>query len=391
MGNETGRSWQQIKKANFSWQAMIINHVAGMKSPENFILPHIQSMHAYMPGLQPATNDIIKLNTNENPFPPIPAVQEAIKKELNQNNLHLYPNPRAENLRQAIASHFNRSPRNVLVGNGSDEILTLLFRATLSPEKNIVIADPTYSLYTVLADSVGASYVKVALQENWSMNLQKMNALQGTLKIITNPNAPTGFAENHSDILHFARQESEKNSSLVLVDEAYIAFGGQSVMKEAGSTGLANLMACGTFSKAYSLAGARIGWLMADERIIEALDKIRDSYNMNRLSQIAGIAALSEAAQLQQRIDEICKNREKLIKALAELDFQTIPSAANFIFTSPKGGDARSYFEFLESGKILVRYFPTGRCKNHVRITIGTEQQMDAVIERSRQYTLAGC
>ncbi len=368
-------------------------------------------MHGYTPGLQLNDPEIIKLNTNENPFPLSPAAHAAIQAALSDDRLHLYPEPRSRELRQGIAEHFGVSEDRALIGNGSDEVLSILFRALLEPGDSIVTANPTYSLYPTLTEILGARVQAVPVREDWRMDLGAMltamrekshtNAPATTdariageerrpLAIITNPNAPTGLLESPESVLQFARE----NPGLTLVDEAYADFGDGSVAKYAGSNDYPRMLVCGTFSKTYSLAGGRVGWLLAHPALIAELDKIRDSYNINRLTQTAALAALQDQAELKRRIASIKETRKYTMDALADLGFETLPGQANFVFTRPPAGFAggrnpdgqtaqspgQCCYEHLRAHKILVRYFSGPRIGDFVRITIGTREQMERLV-----------
>lgn len=371
-----------------------------MKTPADFILSRVRAMHGYVPGLQRNDPEIVKLNTNENPFPVAPAVREAIETALRDDHLHLYPEPRSRELRTAIAGHVGLPAEHALIGNGSDEVLTILFRSLLNAGDSIVTASPTYSLYPTLTEILGARVQAIAVGEDWQMNLAAMqSAMQPgsaapggapKLAIITNPNAPTGLLENREAVLEFARA----NPALTLADEAYADFGDGSVASYAGTADYPRLLVCGTFSKTYSLAGGRVGWLLAHPDVIAELDKVRDSYNINRLTQVAALAALRDQDELKRRIAIIKDTRAKTIAGLTKLGFRVLPSQANFVFAqaptnfanqhlpdgSPADSGGHACYEHLTARKILVRYFPGPRTGEFVRITIGTPEQMDKLL-----------
>lgn len=376
-----------------------------MKAPVEFILPRIRSMHGYVPGLQLNDPSIIKLNTNENPFPVAPAVRAALEDALREDRLHLYPEPRSSELRTAVAAKFGREPESVLIGNGSDDVLSILFRSVLAPGDLMVIPRPTYSLYPTLVAMIGATLAEVNVREDWAIDWAGMrdavNFTSSKISVFANPNAPTGRLEQREDVLAFARD----NPALTLSDEAYTdfaGFGAHSVANVAGSAEYPRLLACGTFSKTYSLAGQRIGWLMGAPELIAEFDKVRDSYNVSRLAQVAALAAWRDEDELRRRIETICANREYLVAELGGLGFETVPPSANFIFTKPPqifaamklpSGEkpvngAQAYFELLKARKILVRYFSGGRIGEFVRITIGSREQMERLVTVTRE--LAG-
>ncbi|MCR9142450.1 MAG: aminotransferase class I/II-fold pyridoxal phosphate-dependent enzyme [bacterium] len=392
-----------------------------MSSPEDYILPRIRAMHGYTPGLQLNDPEIIKLNTNENPFPVSPAVHDAIDAALKNDRLHLYPEPRSFELRTAVARHYGLPVDRALIGNGSDEVLTILFRSLLEAGDEIVTAWPTYSLYPTLTEILGAKVAAIDVREDWQMDLPAMlekmrdgneakateskshtansgaeDAPRRPLAIITNPNAPTSLIEARESVLNFANE----NPALTLADEAYADFGDASVARHAGSEDYPRLLVCGTFSKTYSLAGGRVGWLLAHPAIIAELDKVRDSYNINRLTQTAALAALHDQEELRRRIAVIKDTRAYTIEELARLGFATLPGQANFIFTrppanfaggkNPDGSPAQSVgeccYQHLRERKILVRHFPGPRTGDFLRITIGTREQMERLVAVAAEF-----
>jgi len=359
-------------------------------NPVDFVLPRIRRMRSYIPGFQPKDPAIIKLNSNENPFPISENVKAALLREIESGPMQKYPDPSARTLREKLAAKHSQSPENFIIGNGSDEILSILFRCLLEDEEVVVTANPTYSLYPVLAQMTGAAISEIDLRDDWHMDFNAMLAQTASrlakLTIIANPNAPTGLAESAADILDFA----ERNKGLTLVDEAYVDFGAQSVAKYAGSEKYPRLLVCGTFSKAYSLAGARLGWLAAAKELCVEFEKIKDSYNVSRLAQAAGAAALDDEAEIQRRHEIVKQVREKTTTALRSSGFHCLDSSANFIFASPPGKDAHreaeAYFKFLEGHGILIRYFSSPRCRDFVRITIGTDEQMKLLLQRTEEF-----
>ena len=355
-----------------------------MSDPLDFILPRVLKMRGYVPGAQPERADIIKLNTNENPFPASDRVIEALRRELDQELLQRYPNPRSQPLRDRLAEKHSGDPGQILVGNGSDEILAIVFRALLEPGRAVVFPDPSYGLYPTLSEISGAQAIGIPVRDDWRLDFPALQRAAGSptrtpLTVITNPNAPTGLAESKADILAFAKA----NGGLTLVDEAYAEFGGESVARHAGTQGYPRLMTCNTMSKSHSLAGMRLGWLVAGARLIEQLDKVRDSYNLSRLAQAAGVAALEDEAETLARTGEVIRIREALLRDLDLLGFSTLPSRANFVFTRPppEAGPAARLFSVLTEQGIIVRYFDRPRLCDFLRITIGTPGQMARLTE----------
>ncbi|MBL8019853.1 MAG: histidinol-phosphate transaminase [Leptospirales bacterium] len=366
-------------------------------NPVDFVHPHIRQLAGYVPGLQTEDPEIIKLNTNENPFPVSAAVKNALIAELQAGQLQKYPNPVSQRLREALSKKYGPAPEAFLVGNGSDEILSILFRAVLSPESGIVTAQPTYSLYPVIAALSNARCVEIPVKDNWHIDLgvmleemqKKTTSMRQALCAFANPNAPTGITETEADLLSFAKD----NPGLTLIDEAYADFGNVSVFRYAGSTAYPRLLVSGTASKALSLAGQRIGWLAGPVSFIQELEKIKDSYNVSKLAQVAACAAVQDSVEEKQRIKLVLESRDWLIRELDKLGFTTLPSSANFIFTKPpvsvlsKSAAAPSeltpagaYYDLLLRQKILVRYWNTPQLKDWIRITIGTQAQMETLL-----------
>lgn len=377
-----------------------------MDAPVDFILPKIRRMQSYVPGFQPADPEVIKLNTNENPFPPTEKVIQAIVREAQSQNLHKYPDPYSRLLREGLSKRYSKSMDHFLIGNGSDEILSIVFRSVLEDDETCVCARPTYSLYPVLAQMVGAAISEIDVRSEWKMDFSGMLAAGrkklAKLTIITNPNAPTGIGESAKDILEFA----QANNGLTLVDEAYVDFGAESVSTYAGTDVYPRLMVTGTFSKAYSLAGQRIGWLIAHPSLCVEFEKVKDSYNVSRIAQAAALAAITDSAELIRRNAVIQENRAYLTEQLRSLEFFCLDSSANFIFVSPPGSErpstsagsrlskdscppAEKYFKYLSDHKILIRYFSADRCRDYVRITVGSREQIEKLLTATKSF-LAG-
>lgn len=364
----------------------------------NFIPAHIQAMQAYTPGQQPPLHSkIIKLNTNENPFPASPTVYKALKQALKEKRLHLYPDSSSSQLRQAIAKSYGLTPEHVLIGNGSDEILALLLRTifsdnALKSRKSLLTCDITYSLYAVIAKGLNIQHTEVPLLEkNWHIDFSELlkqiqdTSKQVALTILSNPNAPTSLIESSNELLKFA----QVNPALTLIDEAYAPFMGEGLGKHIGEKKYERLLVCGTFSKAYSLAGQRIGWLLAHPELINAFDKLRDSYNVSYLAQVAALAAWEDKATNQKRMAIICQNRDYLQKGLLQLGFSSVEANGNFIFTQPPpdGGTAFEYARFLAQHKLLVRHFlKPERIANYVRISIGKRSQLRYLLKLSKKW-----
>jgi histidinol-phosphate aminotransferase len=367
--------------------------------PLSLVLPRIRSMHGYAPGEQLNDPEIIKLNTNENPFPVPEAVQTALIDEIHRNRLHKYPDPIASELRAALARKIGRESANILAGNGSDDVLSILFRCLLDERSTFIMPWPTYSLYPVLGDLVGARSVRVPLRSDWSIDFDallsavRIESRSGRVPfvIFANPNAPTGLSAERSSVLAFARE----NPAITIADEAYVEFGAESVMGVAGTEEFPRLIATGTFSKAYSLAGQRIGWLVAHPQLISEMDKIRDSYNLSRLAQVSALAALADEGEHTGRLAIIIETREFAGSEFSKKGFTFPKSKTNFLFVRPPESvrpsispreRAKAYVEFLRMEKILVRHFDDDACSDYVRITIGTREQMERLLEATDRF-----
>lgn len=340
----------------------------------------------YTPGEQPGFDKhIIKLNTNENPYPPSPKTKEAGSRILKKGLLRKYPNPISKSLVEEIASQHKISTDMVLVTNGSDEALSLLFKASLGPKSKLVIPYPTYSLYPVLSEIQmnGVQVEKIPLRPNLHIDFPALKKCKGNLLAFANPNAPTGIRETQKEIsdlvTHFP--------GIVLCDEAYIDFApqGSSMIPEIAN--FENLFVSRTFSKSYGLAGLRVGYLIGNKELISLLYSIKDSYNVGMLEQEIALAALKDQKYFQKTINIIIKSRERLAKELLQLSFQVTYSDSNFLFVRPPASiSAENLYEKLKSEGIFIRYFSDDFCKNYVRISIGTEKENKALLRAIRKY-----
>lgn len=339
-----------------------------------FIRKSVQELEAYTPGEQPRVEGLIKLNTNENPYPPSPAVARALR-EYAEDALRLYPDPACLALRERIAAIHGCAAGQVFAGNGSDEVLRLVTRAFTQPGGAAAAFDPSYSLYPVLAaaEEVGFRAVPVADGFGWAEPPMDLDA---TLFFLANPNAPTGVCYPLDAIRSFCR----RFGGVVLIDEAYADFSeGRSCMALAQS--LPNVLVCRTLSKSFSLAGLRLGYAVGSVELIEALGKLKDSYNVDRLAQLIAWAALGDLPWMEANARRIVATRKRVAAELEKRGFGVVPSASNFLFVEPPAGtSAAELFAALRTRKILVRHFPGGRTGNHLRVTIGTDAQMDAFL-----------
>jgi histidinol-phosphate aminotransferase len=348
---------------------------------QDLIRPLVRELHPYVPGEQPKIKGLIKLNTNENPYPPAPAVLRAIRSAVD-GRLRLYPNPTAQRLREKLAKFHNCSQENVFVGNGSDEVLSLAVRAFVEPSdgkpnsRSIVqFFTPSYSLYPVLASIHGAATNPIPLRKDFSLPTGK--ELRGwdkraALTLITTPNAPSGRGYTRSQLEEICKTQQ----GVVLLDEAYVDFGRENALDMALK--YSHVLVARTFSKAYSLCGLRVGYCIGAPELIEALDKIRDSYNVNALGQLAAEATLDNLAYYRKNFARIIATRSRLTDQLAKLGFNVLPSETNFILAQPPGLPAQVWLEKLRDRKILVRWFRAPEVSDYLRVTIGTAQEAAA-------------
>ncbi len=341
--------------------------------------PAVEAMDGYVPGEQPKISNLIKINTNENPYPPAPGVYEAIR-DFAAEKLRLYPQPTADMVRETIASLHRVTPDMVIAGNGSDDILNIAIRSFCGPELPLACFDPSYSLYPVLARMQEAPVVRIPLTAGFEMPSDAAEqAASANLLIVTRPNAPTGNAFP----LAAVRRVIETFGGVVLVDEAYADFADDNCM------GLVheydNLIVSRTMSKSYSLAGIRFGYAVAGRGLISGMMKIKDSYNVDMLTQYIVRAALSDQAYLNKTRSAILATRARLERELTKLGFSYVPSQTNFLFAVPPDNDGRRFFDVLRENAVIVRYFPGEVTGRHVRISIGTDAEIDKVLEIAAQ------
>ncbi|WFB37390.1 histidinol-phosphate transaminase [Kiritimatiellota bacterium B12222] len=333
----------------------------------------IQPLHAYVPGEQPAGQDLLKLNTNENAYPPSPKVFEALGK-LTSDDLRKYPQPTGKDLCEAIAQLHGISAEQVLVTNGSDEALALCTRAFCEHGGRVGYLKPSYSLYPVLSDIAELEKVEFPLEADFSWKMPEQ--VDVDFFFLTQPNAPTSLALSRSQI----EELLQRCSGEVLVDEAYVDFADGSMVELMKASD--RMLISRTFSKSYSLAGIRLGYLMGPAKLIEALYKIKDSYNTDIFAQRVGLAAVQDQSWMLQNVTAIRGTRERVAKALTVSGFSVMPSQTNFLFAKvPEGEDAQKIFEALRDRQVFVRYFPGELTGDYLRITIGTDEQMDRFLD----------
>lgn len=328
----------------------------------------IEKLHAYTPGEQPKISGLIKLNTNENPYPPSPHVLRAIRNELDQR-LRLYPNPTSDQFRKKVASVYRFQFNQVIAGNGSDDILTLAIRAFVDEGNRVQFPKPTYSLYPVLTQIQHGKIDEVPFRKDFTLSLNDFRR-DAALTFIANPNAPSGTCLPTS----FLRKLAKRLNGVLLIDEAYADFATENCLGLART--MNNVLVSRTFSKSFSLAGMRLGFAVGASPLIEAMMKVKDSYNVDRLAQAAGEAALSDPRYYKKCIRKVLKTREKFRSELERRDWFVFPSQANFLFVKPPRLSARDWLQELRSKRILVRWFSAPETRDYLRITIGTEREM---------------
>jgi histidinol-phosphate aminotransferase len=343
----------------------------------------VSKLTPYVPGEQPALARPVKLNTNENPYPPSPRVVDAIRRELGEDgdSLRKYPDPTAHALRAAIAQHHGLRESQVFVGNGSDEVLAHAFQALLKHDKPIRFPDITYSFYPVYAQLYGVAVDVVPLNADFGIDVDDYRALNGGV-LLPNPNAPTGRALPLAEIKVLLAANPD---SVVVIDEAYVDFGAESAVTLIGEN--PNLLVVQTLSKARSLAAMRVGFALGHEALIEALTRVKDSFNsypLDRLAQAAAIAAVEDDDWFRETCAKVIASRERLTTDLQALGFDVVPSAANFVFARHPEHDAAALAARLKEKEIFVRHFKLPRIDQHLRITIGTDADCDALLAALR-------
>ena len=349
-------------------------------SLQSLALPHVSKLHAYTPGLQPTEAGWTKLNTNECPYPPSPKVAAAVLKEIGTEgeSLRRYPNPRSMPLRETIAAHHGFSADQVCVGNGSDDILNLLIRCFCTQEEATGFTLPSYSLYPVLVGIQNGASTVLELDRSMRLPIDQIADSSAKVFFLTSPNAPTGVGFSNEEI----EQVLQRFSGVLVVDEAYAAFAKENAVKLIAK--YPRLVVVRTLSKAYALAGIRIGYALAHPELIGLLDRVRDSYNVSRLSQVAAQAAFDDPHYYTGIINKVRHTRDHYVSEWKNLDWFTYRSEANFIFTEPRNAAgesgpvvAKALYDYLLSHKILVRYFPShALTASFLRISVGTDEEM---------------
>lgn len=344
----------------------------------------VHRLTPYVPGEQPVVAHPVKLNTNENPYPPSPRVLDAIRHELGDagESLRRYPDPTALKLRETVAAYHGIRADQIFAGNGSDEVLALTFQALLKHDKPLLFPDITYSFYPTYARLFEVDYRTIALDDSFAINVDDYATPNGGV-LFPNPNAPTGRPLPLADI---ERLVARNTGSVVVVDEAYVDFGAKSAI--ALIDRYPNLLVVQTMSKSRSLAGMRVGFAFGHPQLIDALNRVKDSFNsypLDRLAQVAGIAAYQDDAWFRASCAKVIASRERLAAGLTALGFEVVPSAANLLFARHEGYDAATLVLRLREKEIFVRHFKAPRIDQHLRISVGTDAECDILLNALRE------
>ncbi len=343
---------------------------------KNLVKESVAKLKPYVPGFQPKDSSYIKLNTNENPFGPSPLVFESIKKELSEN-LRLYPDPVCSELREKVAELYGVSYEMVVFGNGSDEILSLIMKAFVEKGERVCAYTPCYSLYKVLCAIYEAEFLPIPYGSSFSLSCPDVFA---KLIFLTNPNSPFGFCVKKEEVFRVLR----RFPGLFVVDEAYGDFWGDTFIDFVKE--FPNIFIVRTLSKSYSLASLRVGFGIGNKKIVEAIDKVRDSYNVNRISQVAAFAALCDQEYKNECIRRIVEVRDWFVSEIEKLGFYVYPSQANFVFVVPPDGfSAKEIYKKLFEKKIIVRFFEEEGIDHGLRISVGKKEEMEILLSSLRE------
>lgn len=343
---------------------------------------YVRKVEPYVPGEQPKSRRIIKLNTNEFPYPPSKKVKRALRK-IDNKKLRLYPDPQAAELVETLADYFGVKKEQVFVGVGSDDVLAMAFLTFFNSKKPILFPDITYSFYDVWAELYRIPYERIPLNENFEINVEDYDRENGGI-VIANPNAPTGLMTSVEEIEKILKANKD---SVVIVDEAYVDFGAQSCLSLVDKYD--NLLVVQTFSKSRAMAGMRIGFAIGSEKLIKYMLDAKfsfNSYTMNLPSLVLGVASVKDDKYFKESVQKVIDTREWTKGQLKELGFTFPDSKTNFIFASHEAVPAKDLFEMLKKQKIYVRYFNKPRIDNYLRISIGTDEQMQKLVECLKKY-----
>lgn len=352
-----------------------------------FWSPEVRELEPYVPGEQPKIQNLLKLNTNENPYPPSPKVVEAVQAVLTHqaDALRLYPDPDATVLKHAIAKQQNIEVSQVFVGNGSDEVLAHIFKAFFLQDEPILYPDITYSFYPVYSQFFGTKTKEIPLNDNFEIEVKDYVQPNGGV-IITNPNAPTSIALGLAEIEQILKANPDR---VVVIDEAYVDFGAESAVSLVNR--YENLVVCQTTSKSRSLAGLRVGFAIAQSHLIAALEAVKNSFNsypIDRFAIAVAVASFEDQTYFEEQCQKVISSREKLVDELTALGFKVLPSKANFIFASHPSHDAGQLAQQLREQGIIVRYFNKPRINQFLRITVGTDEQNERLVQTLKEDIL---
>ncbi len=342
----------------------------------------VHQLEPYVPGEQPKVTNLIKLNTNENPYPPSAKAIAAIQAA-NADSLRLYPDPNSDALKQSIANYYALETKQVFVGNGSDEVLAHTFQALLKHDAPLLFPDITYSFYPVYCGLYDIHYKTIALTDTFAININDYQQPNGGI-IFPNPNAPTGVGLDLKDIETLIQNNA---SSVVVIDEAYIDFGGESAVALVNQ--FPNLLVCQTLSKSRSLAGLRVGFAVGHPDLIAGLERVKNSFNsypIDRLAEQGAIAAMADQTYFDATCHKIITSRDFLTQQLKQLGFKVLPSQANFVFTQHPTHDAEKISAYLRSQAIIVRHFKQERIAQYLRITIGRHDECVLLVQALKEY-----
>jgi histidinol-phosphate aminotransferase len=340
----------------------------------------VHQLDPYVPGEQPQDQQYIKLNTNENPYPPSPRVIEAINA-YDKDRLKLYPDPESLRLRQALAQRFDVGTENVFIGNGSDEVLAHSFQAFFKQDRPLLFPSVSYSFYPVYCGLYGIDHETIDLREDFSIDVDAYDRTNGGI-ILPNPNAPTSRLLTLEEIERLCGY----GDGVVIVDEAYIDFGGETAIPL--TKRYDNLLVIHTYSKARSLAGLRLGYAIGHKDLIDGLTRVKNSFNsypIDSLAQAAAVASVEDEAYFTQSRDKIIATRDRLSHQLTELGFRVLPSAANFVFTEHPDHSGEDIYLGLKAKGVLVRYFKKPGIDNFLRITVGTDEEIDILLSKLQE------
>lgn len=345
---------------------------------------NLRNIEPYVPGEQSKDKDIVKINANENPYPPSPKAAKVLKS-FDTNKLRFYPSANSTKLKEAIAKYYKVDVSNVFVGNGSDDVLAVAFQSFFNSEKPIVYPDLTYSFYPVWCSLFDIKYKNYPVGDDFRINPEDYKEKNGGV-VIPNPNAPTSLGEG----LDFVEKILNYNQdSVVIIDEAYVDFGGTSSIPLIDK--YENLLVTGTFSKSRSLAGLRIGFAIGSKALIDVMESVKNSYNsytVDSLSIEMGAASIEDDEYFKSTCKKVIKTRERVTLELEKLGFDVLDSQTNFIFATHNKHNMKSLFEYLKTQKVFIRYFSLPRIENYVRITIGTNEEMDIFLEKTKEFIL---